>query len=526
MIHNLKITGVGPAPNKTMELNFGRRLNLLTGDNGLGKSFLLDIIWWALTRKWPCEVNPSLVSGNKAIPYVSDKKTGYPSNASICFTIDGKKGKPFSYETRWNHKDQNWTGLSGRPLSPGLILYAMFDGSFAVWDPARNYWKTKGSVDVQDRPPAYVFGPSEVWNGLSSNGTWLCNGLLRDWASWQKEYKEYEEYKYESFKSFLASGEYKKVLTSDEYKKFLRSIVDIYSRQAGLAEIKHPMADRRGLVKGFLDVARHIMPDRTTFDENTAHPFYILKSVLKTLSPSEQEILRPGSLTRISLDDVRDIPTIRMPYSQEVPVVHASAGIRRIMAIAYLLVWAFEEHKRAAKIIKENATKQIVFLIDEIEAHLHPSWQRKILPALLKVMNEMTGNDTNVQLIAATHSPLVMASAECDFDDKEPLSGKKIRQDAWFDLDVSDGSVTLQRRPFEKHGECGRWLMSEAFDLPSDRPVDSEALINEASALLENENVDIDDVQKMNQKLADKLDARDSFLAQWQYVCRKKGWIQ
>ena len=27
------------------------RLNLITGDNGLGKSSLLDIAWWALTRR-------------------------------------------------------------------------------------------------------------------------------------------------------------------------------------------------------------------------------------------------------------------------------------------------------------------------------------------------------------------------------------------------------------------------------------------------------------------------------------------
>ena len=35
------------------------RLNVITGDNGLGKSFLLDVIWWALTRKWPQEVSTS-----------------------------------------------------------------------------------------------------------------------------------------------------------------------------------------------------------------------------------------------------------------------------------------------------------------------------------------------------------------------------------------------------------------------------------------------------------------------------------
>lgn len=48
MITRLKLNNVGPAP--TMDLEFGDRLNIITGDNGLGKSFLLDIVWWAMTR--------------------------------------------------------------------------------------------------------------------------------------------------------------------------------------------------------------------------------------------------------------------------------------------------------------------------------------------------------------------------------------------------------------------------------------------------------------------------------------------
>jgi len=63
MIKHLKMTNVGPAAK--MELEFGKRLNLLTGDNGLGKSFLLDIAWWALTRRWPAEINQKLTAGKR-----------------------------------------------------------------------------------------------------------------------------------------------------------------------------------------------------------------------------------------------------------------------------------------------------------------------------------------------------------------------------------------------------------------------------------------------------------------------------
>jgi predicted ATPase len=426
MLKHLKMTNVGPSP--SMELDLGERLNLMTGDNGLGKSFLLDIAWWSLTRKWPAEINPKLTAGKKALP-------AGPGDATISFSFTGKSKKE-SYESSYLRKEQAWAGRPGRPTNPGLVLYAMADGSFAVWDPARNYWRTQDGLDVQDRRPAYVFSPNEVWDGLpASDGTWLCNGLIRDWAGWQKE---------------------------------------------------------KGL------------------------PFKYLKDVLKVLSPSSTETLQPGELTRISLDDVRDMPTIRMPYNLDVAVVHASSGMRRIIALAYFLVWAWDEHQKAAKQLQEPSTNQIVFLIDEVESHLHPSWQRSIVPALLSVMGKLA-KSADVQLLTATHSPLIMASVEPLFD---------AEKDAWFDLDFEKKKVILRCREFEKHGEAATWLISEAFDLKSGRSVTYEKLVEKAATLLEMDKPDAEQIKKMNQELVAALNPKDEFLFNWRYVCKQKGWLK
>src|SRR5690606_34289569 len=154
MLKQLKLTNVGPAP--LMELEFGERLNLITGDNGLGKSFLLDIAWWSMTRKWPAELNSSLTVGKKVRPHAKQK-----GEISFCFTA---KSKDETYTSNYQPREEAWTGRSGRPANPGLVLYAMSDGSFAVWDPARNYWQTKNDVDVQERRPAFVFSPADVWD--------------------------------------------------------------------------------------------------------------------------------------------------------------------------------------------------------------------------------------------------------------------------------------------------------------------------------------------------------------------------
>jgi AAA domain, putative AbiEii toxin, Type IV TA system len=430
MLKRLSLSNVGPAPQLTAE--FGERLNLLTGDNGLGKSFLLDIAWWSLTRRWPAELNPAVAAGYTARPRSLAK-------AEIKFEFTTKTGKTESYTSTFDRSLQAWTGRPGRPSNPGLVLYAQVDGSFAVWDPARNYWKQQANAEVSDRPLAYVFGPKQVWDGLlNDKGIPLCNGLIRDWASWQRE--------------------------GGETMRWLQTIV-------------------------------------------------------QSLSPVGEHFTI-GDLTRISLDDARDIPTLKMPYGESVPILFASAGVRRVMALAYLLVWTWREHTEACKLRGEQPARQVVFLVDEIEAHLHPRWQRSVVGSLLGVVSGLAPQ-ASVQLIAATHSPLVMASAEPTFDAK---------QDAWLDLDLvrsEDGQtqVELTSRTFVRHGDASSWMMSEAFDMKSARSVEAEGALEAASTAMTNPAFSKADAKKLNARLLSLLSDTDPFWLRWRYVADKKGWL-
>ncbi|WP_291982962.1 ATP-binding protein [Candidatus Accumulibacter sp. ACC005] len=431
MLKHLQLTNIGPADTK---LDFADRLNLITGDNGLGKSFLLDIAWWAMTRKWPGELNSRLTSGRVALP--TDKK----KKAEIDFSFTGVV-KTKKHVSTFEPRLQNWSIPPGRPANPGLVFYAMADGSFAVWDPARNYWRTKAE-EALDRPPAYVFSPKEVWDGLQrDDGTWLCNGLIRDWAGWQKE-------------------------------------------------------------KG--------------------RAFESLAAVLAALSPSTAEILLPGALTRISLNDVRDMPTLKMPYGQEVAVVHASSGMRRVISLAYFLVWCWEEHLKAKELMGEEPESKTTFLIDEVESHLHPRWQRTVIPTLLQVMSQLTAS-AQVQLIAVTHSPLVMASVEPMFDEQH---------DAWWDLDLlrphenDVATVAFSRRPFVRLGDVSRWLVSEAFDLGSARSLEAEKVLQQAALILSEKEIDHAKATTLDASLRKLLGDTDPFWIRWRYVGEKQGWLQ
>lgn len=372
-----------------MKLDLASRLNLITGDNGLGKSFLLDVAWWALTRRWPHDLNPRLTSGYPARP--ADPK----SAATITFQVTAKT-TGVQYQSEYSAREQAWLGKAGRPWNPGLVLYAAADGGFAVWDPARNYWKKKGNIDVQERLPGYVFSPKDVWDGLRTEvdgkPTVVCNGLIADWAGWIRE---------------------------------------------------------RG------DTAAR------------------MQMLLNRMSPTGEPI-ESGPLVRLSVDDVRDIPSIRTPYAESIPILHASSGLRRVIGLTYMLLWSWNEHIRASELLGESPTKQVVLLFDELESHLHPRWQRTILRSLLHVA-ESLHPDARVQLIAATHSPMILASAEPVFDRS---------MDAWFDLDLEWKNVLLRKRTFVEQGEVSNWLTSEAFDLKSARSLEAESAIEKAKAVL------------------------------------------
>ena len=68
-----------------------------------------------------------------------------------------------------------------------------------------------------------------------------------------------------------------------------------------------------------------------------------------------------------------------------------------------LWVWALALHIAHRYEMREDwASKPAILLIDEIENHLHPTWQRRVIPALLE-------HFPGLQIFATTHSPFVVA---------------------------------------------------------------------------------------------------------------------
>jgi hypothetical protein len=434
MLRKLGLHHVGPAEHLVLD-PVAKRLNLITGDNGLGKSFLLEAAWWALTRTWHEPAIPSA------------------PNAKIEHHFDGAKSVSKG-PTTWDPRGQQWKRALGRPANPGLVLYARVDGSFSVWDPARNYrLYHRQDGGRAESPSAYQFSPGEVLFGLRRPATLagdtreetLCLGLIDEWREWQRA--------------------------------------------------KDPR-------------------------------FEMLERLLALLGPDDQP-LTPGKPVRPTLDDVRVIPTVRMPYAQDVPITYAPAGVKRMANLAYLLTWAISCHldevsRRVEEGTEFHASQQVIVLIDEPETHLHPRWQRTVLPSLIRAVSRGFGTwAPKVQFLVATHSPLVLASVESLFDRT---------QDALWKLDLepaangAPGRVVIQKEEQEyRRGEASAWLRSDVFDHTSPYSKEAQDAIDRAMALLRSGKPSIGEVRAVTDALRGALSETDRMWVRWGGFAREHG---
>ena len=418
MIESLHLTGVGPAPSLG-PLAFGGRVNVITGENGLGKSLILDVSWWVLTNSWPkSPAWPRPEAGPDAPPIIQA-------------TVRGKKSA-VEIDSVYDFAAEEWSRSPGRPPMPGLVLYFRVDGRFSLWDPAQHYWrrsKTKG-VDDLLRPAALHLSLDESWNSVvADDGKTICRGLIEDWVTWQ---------------------------------------------------------------------------------QTNSSEFEALRRVLELLSPDGPEKLVPGRPKQVWLDDRRRHPTLALPYG-DVPVTLASAGMQRVLMVAYLLVWAWEGHMRASQLLRQDPERRIVVLFDEPETHLHPRWQRTLLPSLLSAIGALQA-DLELQVLVSTHSPLVLSSIEPLFDEQ---------RDRMFELSLDEDqhAVTIDSPSFVKRGDVVSWLVSDTFGLQQARSLPAEEAIEAAERFMrgaaDQNPAHLRTGAQIHERLLHLLGDRDPFWPRW-----------
>ncbi len=132
------------------------------------------------------------------------------------------------------------------------------------------------------------------------------------------------------------------------------------------------------------------------------------------------------------------------------------------------------------------AERSFLLLLDEIDIHLHPAWQRKIIPVVQKIFPK-------AQIIASTHSPFVVSSAE----DAHVIA-----------FSLENGKSQLVDVLDSQKGTSYSAVLKEIFGIESEFDVRTEemfAAFREAKVrLLRGDSSDRAEVDQLAQQLAER----------------------
>lgn len=131
--------------------------------------------------------------------------------------------------------------------------------------------------------------------------------------------------------------------------------------------------------------------------------------------------------------------------------------------------------------------KKLILLLDEIEVHLHPAWQRKVLPVVQRLFK-------NSQIFVSTHSPFVVNSVD----------GAWIHQ-----LRIENGSAHSEAPIPSEDGNSYRFILREIFGITEDFGVGAQLQLEKFTGLrdqvLSNKNGTLDEQKESLKRIAKEL---------------------
>lgn len=176
--------------------------------------------------------------------------------------------------------------------------------------------------------------------------------------------------------------------------------------------------------------------------------------------------------------------TVDGPWGKNMPLRDLADGYRStFLWVTDLIGWALSYDPD----IDDSKDIKGIVLIDEIEQHLHPKWQREIL----RLLNTQF---PNIQFIFTSHSPMIAANIDKLFDDD--LNSQLLHL-------ANEGNNLKLTKIEEKIGELdfAQVLSSEAFDYIFDISIINpkiSAVLREASILAGKDKRTADEELKLN----------------------------
>lgn len=124
---------------------------------------------------------------------------------------------------------------------------------------------------------------------------------------------------------------------------------------------------------------------------------------------------------------------------------------------------------------------ETLYLLDEPDTHLNPNWQRDYI----QLLNDFNLKDTTSHIYVATHSPLLVQCVQDD-DDHE------------FDIILycrdNEGGIEIENRPdIIKNWRIDQVFASKYFGISNTRPANMDEFMTKRSELLSKDNLTLED---------------------------------
>lgn len=201
---------------------------------------------------------------------------------------------------------------------------------------------------------------------------------------------------------------------SISYKKFGQTIYEIPQLEAW-ANFIHGNVSYSKFFKWFSEneiLELRMQRDATDFNIQNPHIQYVRAAISRTFQILEgkEYIIKSDQIKRSGTNELIPILSLQEVGTSVKEILdNKSDGEKAIVSliadIAYNLSIANGSVSSERDVNFLDAPG--IVLIDEIEAHLHPNWQRKIIPLLTKIF-------PHIQFFITTHSPQVVSSVSSE----------------------------------------------------------------------------------------------------------------
>lgn len=249
-------------------------------------------------------------------------------------------------------------------------------------------------------------------------------------------------------------------------KKITEAKRGVGSRYDGYTSALDPAADHRLLGEW--------MYQQTLVELQSAKPVLQLRAVERAVCQCL------AGTSRFFFDVKSQQLQLERADGELVPFSFLSDGYRNMVAVVADLAWRAAvlnpQHGMEAAALAEG-----VVLIDEVDYHLHPRWQRRVLGDLRRTFPRL-------QFVATTNSPQVLASAHRD------------------EVRILDRNALVPLHPFVE-GRDTNSLLEDVFGVPA-RPAEAQREIDVLSCLLDDE--EYEQAAAVVEVLAGKLGPDDS----------------